>query len=70
MQIAANYHKLPKSRLKPVKQTLIFGCDNVPKKNPDVEAFEIEAFNAKAFGLNIFNIGFIVHNYRLYWSQI
>ena len=71
MQIAANYYKLPKSRLKPVKQTLIFGCDNMPKKNPNIEAFNIEAFNIKAFNieafrLNTFNIAFIVYNYRLY----
>ena len=42
----------------------------MPKKNPNVEAFNIEAFNAEAFGLNTFNIGFIVYNYRLHWSQI
>ena len=66
MQIAANYHKSPKSRLKPVKQTLIFGCDNMPKKNPNIEAFNIEVFNTEAFKLNIFNIAFIVYNYRLH----
>ena len=69
MQIAVNYHKSPKSRLKPVKQTLIFGCDNVSqKKKSDIKTFDIEAFNVEAFRLNTFNIGFIVYNYRLYWS--
>jgi hypothetical protein len=54
VQIAVNYHKSPKSRLKLVKQTLIFGCDNIPKKNPNIEAFNVEAFR-----LNTFNIAFI-----------
>ena len=66
MQIAANYHKLLKLRLKPVKQTLIFGCNNMPKKNPNIEAFDIGAFNIEAFRLNTFNIAFIVCNYKLY----
>ena len=65
-QITANCHKLLKSQLKPVKQTLIFGCDNMPKKNPNIEAFDIGAFNTEAFRLNTFNIAFIVCNYRLY----
>ena len=44
----------------------------MPKKNPnieafDIEAFNIEAFNTKTFGLNTFNI---VYNYRLHWSRI
>ena len=42
----------------------------MPKKNPDIEAFNIEAFNIEAFRLNTFNIAFIVYNYRLYWSRI
>ena len=38
----------------------------MPKKNPNIEAFNIEVFNTEAFKLNIFNIAFIVYNYRLY----
>ena len=70
MQIASNYYKLLKLRLKLVKQTLIFSCNNIPKKNPNIEAFDIETFNTEAFKLNTYNIAFIVRNYRLYWSQI
>ena len=59
MQITANCHKSPKSpksRLKPVKQTLIFSCDNMPKKFFNIEAFNIKAFNIKAFNIKAFNI--------------
>ena len=38
----------------------------MPKKNPDIEAFNIEAFNIEAFRLNTFNIAFIVYNYKLH----
>ena len=47
----------------------------MPKKNPNIKAFNIEDFNTKAFNieafrLNTFNTAFIIYNYRLHWSRI
>ena len=42
----------------------------MPKKNPNIEAFDIKAFNIEAFRLNTFNTAFIVYNYRSHWLQI